>query len=93
MGSTVLGIAVSIVPVNVSASSSVFCPSPPLSLPASSSVSAPPSSHIHGKRARNKVNSIMLKEEVVDHGEKSVPGVGEVKGSAVPALPTMTERR
>ena len=48
----------SIVPIDVSASSSVSCPSPPLSLPASSSVSAPPSSHIHGKRARKKVNSV-----------------------------------
>ena len=52
-----LGVAVSIVPIDLSASSSV---------------SAPLSSHIHGKRARKKVNSIMLMEEVVDHGVKSV---------------------
>ena len=72
----------------------VSCPSLPLSLPASSPVSALPSAHIHsqalGKRARKKVHSIMLKEAVVDHGVKSVSRVGEVKGSAVPALPTMT---
>ena len=93
MGSTVLGIAESIVPIDVSVSSSVSCPSPPLSLPASSSVSAPPSSHIHGKRARKKVNSIMLKEVVVDHGVKSVTGVREGKSSAVPPLQTMTEEK
>ena len=92
-GSTVLGIAVSVVPIDVSASSSVSRRSPPLSLPASSSVSASPSSHIHGKRARKKVNSIMLKEDVVDHGVKSVTGVKEGKSSAVPTLQTTTEEK
>ena len=97
MGSTVSGTAVSIFPIDVSASSSVSCPSPPLSLPISSSVSAPSSTHIHsqtlGKRARKKVHSITSKEDVVDHGVKGVSGVGELKGSAVRELQTRAKEK
>ena len=35
-----------------------------------------------GKRARKKVHSIMLKEEVVDHGVKSVSSVVRSSGVA-----------